>query len=162
MIERGVCFGKALQMTNVLRDCSKDLRIGRCYLPSALLERHGLRPDELLSPACSLRAQPVLFEMVRHALGQFRDGLDYTLAIPRLSLRLRLACVWPIVIGLQTLRLLVDNAKWLDPAQPSKVRRNDVYTVLVRSLPAALSDTLLRAWIGGLIGDIETRLAQAG
>jgi farnesyl-diphosphate farnesyltransferase len=33
MLTRGIRFGKALQMTNVLRDCGKDLRIGRCYLP---------------------------------------------------------------------------------------------------------------------------------
>ena len=29
----GVRFGKALQLTNVLRDVPRDLRIGRCYLP---------------------------------------------------------------------------------------------------------------------------------
>lgn len=161
MCERGIRFGQALQMTNVLRDCAKDLRIGRCYLPSALLERHGLQPDDLLAPDASRRAQPVLFELVRHALGQFRDALDYTLAIPRFSLRLRLACIWPIVIGLRTMRLLVDNAQWLDPAQPSKVRRNDVYAVIARSLPSALSDAVLRGWIGGLIGEIEARLVRA-
>ncbi|HZI84861.1 MAG TPA: squalene/phytoene synthase family protein, partial [Casimicrobiaceae bacterium] len=31
MREKGIRFGKALQMTNILRDCAKDLRIGRCY-----------------------------------------------------------------------------------------------------------------------------------
>ena len=30
LMENGVRFGKALQMVNVLRDCGKDLRIGRC------------------------------------------------------------------------------------------------------------------------------------
>src|SRR5262249_32623030 len=33
MSASGVRFGKALQMTNVLRDVPADLRHGRCYLP---------------------------------------------------------------------------------------------------------------------------------
>ncbi len=41
MERRGIRFGKALQMVNVLRDCGSDLRIGRCYLPLELLNRHG-------------------------------------------------------------------------------------------------------------------------
>ncbi|MBI3002863.1 MAG: squalene/phytoene synthase family protein, partial [candidate division NC10 bacterium] len=33
MRRRGVRFGRGLQMTNILRDLPRDLRIGRCYLP---------------------------------------------------------------------------------------------------------------------------------
>ncbi|MBP0590134.1 squalene/phytoene synthase family protein [Paraburkholderia sp. LEh10] len=161
MLERGVRFGKALQMTNVLRDCGKDLRIGRCYLPSAMLDRFGLTPQALLEPGASKRAQPLMHELVRKSLGHFRAALDYTLVIPRFSLRLRLACVWPIVIGLETLLLLVDNAHWLEPQKVSKIRRNAVYGIIARSVPVALSDARLREWIEQLIGDIEARLAIA-
>ncbi|MCI0440036.1 MAG: squalene/phytoene synthase family protein, partial [Chloroflexi bacterium] len=42
MSEVGVRFGKALQLTNVLRDVPKDLRIGRCYLPQSELARLGM------------------------------------------------------------------------------------------------------------------------
>ena len=45
MSELGVRFGKALQLTNVLRDVSKDLRLGRCYLPQTELEAAGGRPS---------------------------------------------------------------------------------------------------------------------
>ncbi|WP_420998296.1 phytoene/squalene synthase family protein [Cupriavidus sp. 30B13] len=159
MLALGVRFGKALQMTNVLRDCGKDLRIGRCYLPSALLARYGLAPQDLLAPGNSARAQPLLFELVRHALGHFRAALDYTLTIPGAAVRLRLACIWPIVIGLETLLLLVDNPAWLDPARVSKVRRNTVYRVMAHSLPAVASDWLVRRWIGGLMARIEARMA---
>jgi farnesyl-diphosphate farnesyltransferase len=158
MLERGVRFGKALQMTNVLRDCGKDLRIGRCYLPSVMLDRFGLRPPILLEPQASARAQPLLHELVRKSLDHFRAALDYTLAIPRFSLRLRLACIWPIVIGLETLLLLVDNEHWLEPAKVSKVQRNQVYGIIARSLPVSLSDTRLRNWVEGLIGAIEARI----
>lgn len=160
MAARGVRFGKALQLTNVLRDCAKDLRMGRCYFPSTLLEQYGLDPQDLLASGNSLRARPLQFELVRHALGHFREALDYTLAIPSLSLRLRLACIWPIVIGLETLLLLVRNDAWLDPAQTSKVTRGKVYKVILASMPAAVSDTLIRNWIERLAGRIEAAMSE--
>jgi farnesyl-diphosphate farnesyltransferase len=155
VLERGIRFGKALQMTNVLRDCAKDLRIGRCYLPATMLARFDLSPQDLLLPETSLHARPVLFELIGKALDHYREGIDYTLSLPTFSIRLRLACLWPILIGLETLLLLVSNDRWLDPAHPSKIRRGDVYRILARSLPIVTSNTLLRRWAEGLIAKIE-------
>ena len=159
VIERGVRFGKALQLTNILRDCSKDLRIGRCYLPAPLLERHALTPAALLEPGASLRARPVLVELMAMALAHYRAAADYTFSIPRLSIRLRLACLWPILIGLETLRLLAANDAWLDPARISKVRRNDVYRLVAGSTAAVCFDGVLRGWIERMMRDIEVKLA---
>ena len=160
MLQRGVRFGKALQMTNVLRDCGKDLRIGRCYLPSTMLDQFGLTAEDLLAPANSVRAQPLLFELVRRSLALFREAVDYTLALPRFSLRLRLACLWPILIGLETLLLLVQNDNWLDPQKVSKVRRNKVYQLVACSVPVAPSNALIRIWTVRLIGQIEARMMR--
>jgi farnesyl-diphosphate farnesyltransferase len=157
MIERGVRFGKALQMTNVLRDCSKDLRIGRCYLPSTLLDRFALTPRDLLEPGASLRAQPLMHELVGEALDHYRAAVDYTLAIPVHAVRLRLACVWPILIGLETLELLVANPAWLEPGRASKIRRGDVYRILALSIPAVMSNTLLRGWMQRLIARVDAQ-----
>ncbi|MFL9949845.1 phytoene/squalene synthase family protein [Paraburkholderia agricolaris] len=157
MARRGVRFGKALQMTNVLRDCGKDLRIGRCYLPQTMLDQYGLSVQDLLLPANSARARPLMVELVRGALDHFREALDYTLAIPAWSVRLRLACLWPILIGLDTLLLLVDNAAWLDPAKVSKVRRNQVYGIIASSLLLVPSNGLVRASVEKRIKQIETR-----
>ncbi len=161
MTARGIRFGKALQMTNVLRDCGKDLRIGRCYLPVELLGRHGLAPEDLSGPDASRRARPLLVDLVRLTLDHFRAGIDYTFAIPAQAMRLRLACLWPILIGLKTLLLLVENDAWLDPARASKVRRNDVYKVLAYSAPLSLSNGLLRVWLDRLTRDIEARLGES-
>jgi farnesyl-diphosphate farnesyltransferase len=157
MIERGVRFGKALQMTNVLRDCSKDLRIGRCYLPSTLLERHHLAPRDLLEPGASLRAQPLMHELLGKTLDNYRAAVDYTLAIPARAVRLRLACVWPILIGLETLELLVANPAWLEPGRASKIKRGDVYRILALSIPAVMSNTLLRSWMQRLIARVDVQ-----
>jgi len=159
VVERGVRFGKALQLTNVLRDCAKDLRIGRCYLPTEMLAWYGLRPEDLLAADGSRRARALLFALVERTLERYRDALAYTLAIRSTSIRLRLACIWPIAIGIETLRLLVENDAWLDPARVSKVRRADVYRIMARSLVCVASDGLLRRWIESLLRDVEARLA---
>ena len=154
----GIRFGKALQLTNVLRDVPRDLRNGRCYLPGTELEGSGLRPVYLLNPSNSRQAFPVLRPWIHAALEHFDAAETYLLAVPRRCLRLRLAALWPILLGLATLEILARNDRWLDPARPSKVRRRWVYGMLVRSVLAVPSDRLLRFWIRGLRGKVERAL----
>jgi presqualene diphosphate synthase len=45
-------LGRALQLTNILRDLAEDAERGRLYLPHELLDRHGIRSDD---PAAVLR-----------------------------------------------------------------------------------------------------------
>jgi farnesyl-diphosphate farnesyltransferase len=161
MLERGVRFGKALQMTNVLRDCARDLRIGRCYLPASMLALHGLTPHELLRPDAASRARPVLKDLLRTSLSLYQDAIDYALAIPAGAVRLRLACLWPIMIGLETLVLLARNHAWLDPDRISKIRRNDVYRIMAASLPMVASNALVRNWAAKRMQNIEAALSDA-
>ncbi|KIG10640.1 phytoene/squalene synthase family protein [Caballeronia concitans] len=160
MLALGVRFGQALQMTNVLRDCARDLRIGRCYLPADMLARHGLAPRDLLAADASSRARPVLAELLRATLPLFQDALDYTLAIPSGAVRLRLACLWPIMIGLDTLVLLARNDAWLDPARISKIRRNDVYRIMAVSMPLVASNGMVRAWASRRMKAIESAFSD--
>ncbi len=142
----GVAFGKALQLTNVLRDVPADLRAGRCYLPADWLADEGLAPADLLDPANSDRARPVLARGLRVALDRFADAETYCLAIPRRCVRLRLAVLWPALIGLATLALIARNPRWLDPSRPSKVSRGWVYRTMALSLITVASNTALRRW----------------
>ena len=158
MYARGVRFGKALQLVNVLRDCGRDLRIGRCYLPESMLAAAGLSAHDLMQPGASARAQAVMFALVRRALEHFRAAIDYTFALPRRAVRLRLGCLWPILIGLETLELLVANPDWLDPAKASKLKRNDVYRILARSTLVAPSNALLGMGFNRIIARIEARV----
>ncbi|EYS97698.1 farnesyl-diphosphate farnesyltransferase [Cupriavidus sp. SK-4] len=155
MLRRGVRFGKALQMTNVLRDCGKDLRIGRCYLPATMLHQHGLSPQDLLLPDASLRARALIRELVRMTLDHFHEAMAYTLAIPPRFVRLRLACLWPVLIGMETLLLLVRNDDWLDPARTSRLQRSKVYRIIACSLPMVLSNSLLRIWFARQMRNID-------
>jgi presqualene diphosphate synthase len=50
--EVAAALGRALQLTNILRDLAEDAARGRLYLPHELLDRHGIRSSD---PAVVLR-----------------------------------------------------------------------------------------------------------
>ncbi|MEE8465418.1 MAG: squalene/phytoene synthase family protein, partial [Dehalococcoidia bacterium] len=158
MSEMGVRFGKALQLTNILRDVPQDLRMGRCYLPAAELAAAGLTPEDLLDPENEVRARGVLIPWMHTALDHFQAAEEYLLAVPRRSVRLRLACLWPLLLGLATLARVARSGRWLDPDTTIKVRRRWVYRMMVLSLPAVCSNSLLRLWIKRLRRQVEAAI----
>jgi farnesyl-diphosphate farnesyltransferase len=157
MVRRGVRFGKGLQMTNVLRDVARDLRIGRCYLPGQELERLGLRPEDLLDPAAIDRVRPLLLDLIAAALDHYQEGWSYTLAIPRREVRMRLACAWPLFIGLKTLALIARSPNLLDPRGDVKVSRRAVYAMMLRSAATIGSDVGLSRYYRSLRGAVPLR-----
>lgn len=125
MTALGTRFGKGLQLINVLRDISRDLRTGRCYLPVA-------NPQELLSPANFPRFEPLYNAWLDQAVKHLEAAWLYTMQIPRTQLGLRLACIWPVWIGLKTI-VRLRKANPLDPDRHIKISRLEVYAILLRS-----------------------------
>jgi phytoene synthase len=60
-------LGKALQLTNILRDVRTDAQRGRIYLPLAELERFGVREDEILNFQYSARFQSLAESIAQRA-----------------------------------------------------------------------------------------------
>lgn len=145
MQERAVRFGKALQLTNILRDVPADLRSGRCYLPACELASLGLAPRDLLDPQATRRARPLVHRLLALALSHYEAAWQYTLAIPRLEWRMRLACAWPLLIGLGTLRELAAHADPVGATAPIKIGRGEVRALIMRSLIAVCSNVALGA-----------------
>lgn len=143
MSTRAVRFGKALQLTNVLRDVPGDLRHGRCYVPAGELARLGLAPRDLLDPALSPRARPLLRRLLGVALEHYEAAWRYMLAIPRLEWRMRLACAWPLLIGLATVRELAAHPDPLAAMRPIRIPRGEVRAILARSLATVWFDAAL-------------------
>jgi len=132
-ISQGVRFGKGLQLINILRDLPRDLRQGRCYLPQEGLAKHQVRPDELLITQTQAKIQPLFNEFLNQAQNHLRSGWTYTLRIPSRYIRLRLACAWPILIGISTLNRL-RAANLLDPNLRIKIPRSEVKGIILSSL----------------------------
>jgi farnesyl-diphosphate farnesyltransferase len=130
MARIGVRFGKGLQLTNILKDVARDLQRGRCYIPETLLQEARLTPSDLLNTDNRNRIQPVLHKLIGMARDHLDQGWMYTLAIPRRELRLRLACMWPILFAGQTLRRVADSVDLLDPSVNIKIPKGQVYRIM--------------------------------
>lgn len=156
MKRRGVRFGKGLQMTNILRDLPRDLRIGRCYLPEQDLAALGMTPKDLLEPGSITKLRPLLSDLLRETVAHYQNGWSYTLAIPRREIRMRLACAWPLLIGLKTLALVAQSENLLDPSAPTKISRPEVYRIMASSLPMIGSNRRLSHYYEELCRAIPT------
>lgn len=139
----GIRFGQGLQLVNILRDLPADLRIGRCYLPRELLEPAGLTPEELLAPAREGTFLPLFRSKLDQAEADLRAGWRYTNTLPFGQFRVRLACAWPILLGLRTIAKL-RAAGVADLQRRVKVSRNEVYGIMVRSTLASPAPFLWR------------------
>jgi farnesyl-diphosphate farnesyltransferase len=135
-------FGKGLQLVNILRDLSADLRRGRCYLPSLELEPAGLLSSFLLSPVNESRFRPLYHRYLDLAEDHLQAGWNYINALPRGQVRVRLACAWPILIGGRTIEQL-RAANVLELRQGVKISRGEVRGILLRSV---LLYPLQNAW----------------
>ena len=133
LLAQSVRFGKGLQLVKILRDLPADLRQGRCYLPTERLASCGLKPADLLRPGNAPRLRPVYNDYLTKADFHLQAGWAYTNALPRGSIRVRLACAWPILIGQETLKLLWAN-NVLDSQYRIKVSRGQVKRLMFRSV----------------------------
>ena len=133
LIADGIRFGKGLQLINILRDLPADLKKGRCYLPADKLEQADLRPQIMLSPVNEAKFRPLFHEYLDRAESHLAAGWAYTNALPFGQFRVRLACAWPILIGLKTIeRLRAGNV--LSLQQGVKISRAEVRGIILRSL----------------------------
>src|SRR5207237_6697088 len=103
LLANAVRFGKGLQLVNLLRDLPKDLREGRCYLPAEALQHFRLTPEALLESANEPAFRPLYHTYLAKCEEHLTAGWAYINALPRRSVRVRLACAWPILIGARTL-----------------------------------------------------------
>ena len=105
-------LGRALQLTNILRDLDEDAQRGRLYLPREILDRHGIRDVE---PLAVLR-HPALPAVCRDvaAIAE-RHFTDAAAAMARCSRRaMRPAAVMGAFYRAMLVALL--RADWRDPS----------------------------------------------
>ncbi|HUS36374.1 MAG TPA: phytoene/squalene synthase family protein [Verrucomicrobiae bacterium] len=142
LIDNGIRFGKGLQLVNILRDIPADLKNGRCYIPEAALGSAHLTPTDLTAPGNIEKFRPVYDRYLNYAEQHLEAGWIYTNTLPFNWCRIRLACAWPILIGLRTIaHLRRENP--LDPSRRVKASRREVKSLILRSI---ISYPFPRAW----------------
>jgi phytoene synthase len=78
-----VYLGKALQLTNILRDVRLDAARDHIYLPLSELERHGVQPQEILHFEYSSRFRDVAQSVADRARGFYRAARESLPAVDR-------------------------------------------------------------------------------
>ncbi|HEX4450893.1 MAG TPA: squalene/phytoene synthase family protein [Kofleriaceae bacterium] len=141
---RARAFGRALQLTNILKDVREDLDRGICWLPKDRLAAHGLTVRTLALPEKRQQAVALLDELVGVARQEIDRAFEYTLALPESETGLRLFCLWPLFFSVLTLQMLEHNPAVLEPA-PVKLTRETIKFVMVATQQNVTSDVALRA-----------------
>ena len=106
-------LGRALQLTNILRDLAEDAARHRLYLPREILDRHGIRGVE---PSAVLRhpALPAACrDVARIAEGHFRDAAR---AMEQCSRRAMRPAAVMAALYHATLSAL-QRSEWRDPTE---------------------------------------------
>jgi farnesyl-diphosphate farnesyltransferase len=135
--EKGVRFGKALQMINILRDIPEDLRFGRCYIPSQKLSEHGMEPTDLLEPENIEKFRPLYDEYLDLTNEHLDAAIEYIKMLPETQFRLKASCMLPVLIGQRTVTLLRDG-NILDSADRIKVTRDEIKSYARKLLRALI------------------------
>ncbi len=133
-------IGSALQITNILKDLPADLRIGRCYLPQADLDKKNLKPADLLLPANMERLRDLTAAWMSWAVDRLDQSEAFVSAIPKTELALRAAVIWPVYWAMDTLEEIA-HANLLDPGARPRISRNRIYATIAATPPLLLSNT---------------------
>ena len=132
-ITDGIRFGKGLQLVNILRDLPADLKNGRCYLPQERLDEAKLLPEVLFSPVNTQKFLPLYHDYLDQAELHLAAGWRYTNTLPFGQFRVRLACAWPVLLGVKTIEKL-RAASVTELQQRVKVSRGEVRNIVFQSL----------------------------
>jgi len=139
MMLLAIQFGKALQMTNIIRDIRSDFDIGRCYIPNKLLNIYNLRPQNLIQDKLSQSAKELIKYVIKINLENYLHSIEYFLLIPRRKFRLRLACLIPILIGIETIRHISSNQEVVSTKRNIKITRKSVYIIVIHAFWIVIS-----------------------
>jgi phytoene synthase len=80
-------LGRALQLTNILRDIDEDASIGRLYLPREALIAAGVKTDEPLAAAADPKLAGACVEVARRAKEHFEKAQSFMAGSPRVAVK---------------------------------------------------------------------------
>jgi farnesyl-diphosphate farnesyltransferase len=148
MKRTAVSFGLGLQMTNISKDIIVDRGRGWSYIPKSYITDKGLTVQEFNSGKNLEKDMEILEHLLQKTLGHLQDALKFTLAIPKDRPDIRLFCIWPLWMALETVAVLHNNRDLLTSDDPVKISRQTVRRILRRTRLLCRSDLLLKLSFG--------------
>ncbi len=135
-IDSAVAMGKALQITNIMRDVKEDAERGRIYLAREDLAQHGVSEDDILGSVYSAEFRQLMADYAQRAYAFYSEG-DRLIALLN-GPRSRACCN-----GLQGVyRMILDAIV---------TREYDVYSQRVSPSKAGRVMRMLELWLMGAL-----------
>lgn len=127
-----VSFGLALQVTNIVKDCVEDSERKVCFIPEEICRRHGFEhsSDLFLANADPSKCGAVLAELVEKAWKHLEDSIAYTKLLPRMNMRIRLFCMWPLFMAAENLSLIGNGVSVFTSEKKVKITRDTVKRII--------------------------------
>ena len=97
--------GLALQTVNIIRGLRKDFDRGWIYVPESFCRQAGISREQLFDPCYRTEALAVLNRLVAKADRHLQAALSYVQLLPRTLYRIRLACIWPMLLAVRTVAI---------------------------------------------------------
>ena len=131
--EYAVHLGKALQLTNILRDVGNDAERGRIYLPQKAMEQFGVDPRSLLAFKYSTAFYNLAADIAVRALGHYQKAAELLPPEDRRSM-IAAECMgavyWRLLRVMEQSKFRVVNP---EPTRVSKPRKLTIFlTVWLR------------------------------
>lgn len=79
-------LGRAVQLTNIIRDVCEDAKLNRVYLPVDLLTKYGLTRDDILAGKSQEKTSQVLAELAQTARAYYQKAFAQMKTLPRLKM----------------------------------------------------------------------------
>jgi len=121
-------LGRALQLTNILRDIDEDAGIGRCYLPREAIVNAGIKPTDIASVLADRRLDIACRTLAVQAQAHFTESKAILKTRPRghmIAPRLMAAAY------AELLRRMV-RAGWIAPRRRVRHNRLALFFTLLR------------------------------
>jgi squalene synthase HpnD len=121
-------LGRALQLTNILRDIDEDAAIGRLYLPREALQEAGIATSDPLVALADRRIAEACVPVVERARGHFRRADEVMRRCPRWTVRTPRLMAEAYKLKLDALAA----RGWLPPRKEISVSRLDLLWIIAR------------------------------
>ena len=153
-------FGIGLQLVNILKDVTEDFSRNRCYVPHQLCQSEGFSRENLLAIEHRQQAHRALAQMFERAGEHLGKAFEYVLLIPAEQVELRLFCLLPLWMALETLVVAVGNDAVLIADRPVKISRDAVTELIQDCLRHANDDAALRRRYASSMTKFKERLVK--
>jgi len=153
-------FGIGLQLVNILKDVTDDFARNRCYVPRQLCQSEGFLRENLLAVEHRAQAHRALLPMFERAGEHLNKAFEYVLLIPAQHAQLRLFCLLPLWMALETLVLAIGNDAVLIADRPVKISREAVAELIEDCLRHASDDAALRRRYASSMAKFKERFAK--